>query len=64
MAVTEQTLPVRMRIGNGAEFEVGTVSLDLLTEAASTSLTGVRANLAAMLRSAADAVEAGEGVDS
>jgi hypothetical protein len=61
MATTEQTLPVRMRIGNGDEFKVGTVTLDLSAEAATPDLPGVRANLAAMLRSAADAVETGEG---
>lgn len=51
------TLPVRMRIGDGEEFEVGTVTIDLVDEQAVPDMPGVKTELAAMLRSAADAVE-------
>jgi hypothetical protein len=56
---TDITLPVRMRIGGGEEIEVGTITLDLVDGQATPDMPGVKAELAAMLRSAADAVEAG-----
>lgn len=56
----ELTLPVRMRIGDGEEFEVGTIAVDLASESATPDMPGVKTRLTAMLRSAADAVEAAE----
>lgn len=54
---TTVTLPVHMRIGDGAEFEVGTVEADLATGTTEPELPGLRPRLAALLRTAADAVE-------
>lgn len=54
---TTMTLPVRMRIGDGDEFEVGTIDIDLVAGTAQPDMPGVRPRLAAMLRTAADAVE-------
>ncbi len=53
------TLPVRMRIGDGEEFEVGAIALTLADGQVAPGMPGVKTELAAMLRSAADAVEAG-----
>lgn len=60
----EVTLPVRMRIGDGAEYEVGSITLDLVSGQTVPDLPGVKTELAAMLRSAADAVEAVEADES
>lgn len=61
----ELKLPVRMRIGDGEEFEVGSMHFDLVSETADPEPLEVKAQLAAMLRSAADEVEAREnGTDS
>lgn len=57
---TELTLPVRMRVGDGNEFEVGSITLDLVSEGADPDLLNVKPQLAAMLRSAADEIEARE----
>lgn len=54
---TTVTLPVRMRVGDGNEFEVGTVTVDFLDDTAQPDLPGIRPNLAALLRTAADAIE-------
>lgn len=62
MSPAEVTLPVRMRVGDGEEFEVGSITVDLVGETADPDLPEVRPKLAAMLRSAADAVE--NGTDS
>lgn len=56
---TDITLPVRMRIGDGEETEVGTITLDLADGQVAPDMPGVKTKLAAMLRSAADAVEVG-----
>jgi hypothetical protein len=52
-------LPVHMRIGEGAEFEVGTVIWEPTDTEPDT--TAGKAQLAALLRAAADELEAGEG---
>jgi hypothetical protein len=54
---TTVTLPVRMRVGDGEEVEVGTITLDLTDEAARPELPDAGSNLAALLRAAAAAVE-------
>jgi hypothetical protein len=46
-----------MRVGDGEEVEVGTITLDLTDEAARPELPDAGSNLAALLRAAAAAVE-------
>jgi hypothetical protein len=46
-----------MRVGDGDEFEVGTIEFDLVAGTTQPDMPGVRPRLAAMLRAAADAIE-------
>jgi hypothetical protein len=48
------TLPVHMRVGDGEEFHIGDVTLDVLSDDATAQ---VREGLAQFLRAAADAYE-------
>jgi len=53
-------MPVFMRFGDGEQVEIGELEFPVPGEA---TLTGSRAAIAALLRSAADAFEAGEEND-
>jgi hypothetical protein len=57
----ECTIPIYMRIGNGTETEIGQVVLEVEQNGTVTLTTS---DIAAGLRSAADAIEGPEEVDS